>query len=120
MRTPAGLPSSDITANGTGGKGELRPVFQQAFDVSQVATQILGLLLDSSTTGFAAGASAFRNAEIGLAGLFTIGSGFVLPICLWINLIYDLFTDLSSFVEQTLNKGTDQSTLYFQYSVERA
>ena len=67
----------------------------------QVATQVLELLLDPSTTDFAGRTSLFANAEIGLAGLFTIGPGFLLPVCLRVELVYDSFTELPGLVQQT-------------------
>ena len=75
-------------------------MFQQTFDVSQVATQVLQLLFDSSTPYFARRTSLFHNGEKRLACFLTIGSRFLLPIRLWVELVYDLFTELPGFIQQ--------------------
>ena len=67
--------------------------------VSQVATQVLQLLFDFTTLYFAGRTSLFHNGEKRLAGLLSIGSRLLLPVCLRIELGYDLLTELPGFIE---------------------
>jgi hypothetical protein len=72
---------------------------EQCLDMSQIAANVLALLSDTFAQYFAAWASLFDNGEIGRAGFFAIGSGFLFEGRFDVEKVDDLFTKLTGFVE---------------------